>query len=118
ASHALAPDIPEFLRTPEAARQIAEVARQPDWSRGELNAANYVLVGDDLKISRGPALTALPDSRERYDAALRSTGSNQYAAGYLPYAIIDGWQQLAMDLAYRHADVAVARWAKSPAEQT
>jgi len=118
ASRALPADTPEFLRTPEAGRQIAEVARQPDWSRGELNAANYVLVGDDLKISRGPALTALPDSRERYDAALRSTGSNQYAAGYLPYAIIDGWQQLAMDFAYWRADVAGARWAKSPAEQT
>lgn len=118
ASHALPADAPEFLRTPEAGRQIAEVARQPDWSRGDVNAANYVLVGDDLKISRGPALTALPDTRERYDAALRSAGSNQYAAGYLPYAIVDGWQLVSMDLAYWRADAAGARWAKTPAEQT
>src|SRR5437868_7185542 len=118
ASHDLPSGTPQFLRTPEAARQIAEVARQPDWSQGDLNPANYVLVGDDLKIARGPALTALPVNRERYDAALRATGSNQYAAGYLPYAIIEGWQQLVIDLAYWRADVAGARWAKAPAEQT
>jgi hypothetical protein len=45
-------------------------------------------------------------------------GSDQYKAGYLPYALTDGWQQVAMDLAYWRADVAGARWAKAPAEQT
>src|SRR5438105_13110872 len=78
ASRALPTEIPEFLRTPEAGRQIAEVARQPDWSRGELNAANYVLVGDDLKIARAPALNVLPINRERYAAARRAAGSSQY----------------------------------------
>lgn len=125
ASQSLPPEIPEFLRTPEAGRQIAEVARQPDWSKGagdphdaDSEPANYVLVGDDLKISRGPLLSALPANREAYDAALRSVGSGLYRAGYLPYAIIDGWQQLAMDLAYWRADFAGARWAKAPDERS
>lgn len=125
ASQSLPPEIPEFLRAPEAGRQIAEVARQPDWSRGAGNThdadsdpANYVLVGDDLRISRGPLLSALPPTREAYDAALRAAGSSQYRAGYLPYAIIDGWQQLAMDLAYWRADFAGARWAKTPDERS
>lgn len=125
ASQALPPEIPEFLRTPEAGRQIAEVARQPDWSRGagdphdaDSDPANYVLVGDNLKISGGPLLSALPANREAYDAALRAAGSSQYRAGYLPYAIIDGWQQLAMDLAYWRADAAGARWAKTPDERS
>ncbi|HEX5282190.1 MAG TPA: hypothetical protein VFW28_19075 [Micropepsaceae bacterium] len=125
ASQSLPSDIPEFLRTPEAGRQIAEVARQPDWSKGagdphdvDSDPANYVLVGDDLKISGGPLLSALPANREAYDAALRDGGSDQYRAGYLPYAIIEGWQQLSLDLAYWRADVAGARWAKTPDERS
>lgn len=125
ASQSLPAEIPEFLRTPEAGRQIAEVTRQPDWSKGagdshdvDFDPANYVLVGDDLRISHGPLLSALPANRQAYDAALRSAGSDQYRAGYLPYAIIDGWQQLAMDLAYWRADFAGARWAKTPDERS
>lgn len=125
ASQSLPPDVPEFLRTPEAGRQIAEVARQPDWSKGtgdphdaDSDPANHVLVGDDLKISGGPLLSGLPANREAYDAALSRAGSSQYRAGYLPYAIIDGWQQLAMDLAYWRADFAGARWAKAPDERS
>lgn len=125
ASQSLPSEIPEFLRTPEAGRQIAEVARQSDWSRGagdphdaDSDPANYVLVGDNLKISGGPLLSALPANREAYDAALRAAGSSQYRAGYLPYAIIDGWQQLAMDLAHWRADAAGARWAKAPDERS
>jgi len=125
ASQSLPSGIPEFLRAPEAGRQIAEVARQPDWSKGsgdphdaDSDPANYALVGDDLKISGGPLLSALPPTREAYDAALRRAGSGQYRAGYLPYAIIDGWQQLAMDLAYWRADFASARWAKTPNERS
>ena len=124
ASQSLPSEIPEFLRAPEAGRQIAEVARQPDWSNGacdphdaDIDPANYVLVGDDLKISGGPVLSALPPNRDAYDAGLRRAGSN-HSAGYLPYAIIDGWQQLAMDLAYWRADVAGARWARAPDERS
>lgn len=125
ASQSLPPAIPEFLRAPEAGRQIAEVARQPDWSKGagdphdaDSDPANYVLVGDDLKISGGPLLAALPANREAYDAALRNGGSDQYRAGYLPYAVIEGWQQLSLDLAYWRADVAGARWARQPDERS
>jgi hypothetical protein len=125
ASQSLPIEVPEFLRAPEAARQIAEVSREPDRSKGagephdaDADPANYLMVGDDLKILRGPALSALPANRESYDAALRAAGSSEYRAGYLPYAIIDGWQQLVMDLAYWRADVAGAKWAKAPPERS
>jgi hypothetical protein len=121
----LPPEMPEFLRKAEAARQVAEVAREPDRARGasaahdlDANAAHHVNVGDDLKIARGPSLSALPLNRQGYDTALRTTGSNQYREGYLPYAIIDAWQQVVMDFAYWRADVAGARYAKTPAERT
>jgi hypothetical protein len=125
ASRLLPLEIPEFLRDAEASRQIGEVAREPDRSRGagephdnDLNPAHHIDAGDDLKIARGPELSALPPTRERYDTALRAMGTNQYRAGYLPYAIVDAWQQLVVDLGTWRADVAGAKWAKSPAEQT
>ena len=36
----------------------------------------------------------------------RAVGRTQYSAGYLPYSIVDGWQQLVKDLAYWRVDVA------------
>ena len=121
----LPPELPDFLRKAEAARQVAEVAREPDRAKGasaqhdsDANAAHHVNVGDDLKIAPGPSLLALPANRESYDTALRAAGTNQYKAGYLPYAIIDAWQQVVMDFAHWRADVAGARYAKTPAERT
>jgi len=125
ASQSLPIEVPEFLRAPEAARQISEVSREPDRSKGageshdaDSDPANYVMIGDDLKILRGPLLSALPPNRESYDAALRAAGSDEYRAGYLPYAIIDGWQQLVIDLATWRADVAGAKYAATPPERT
>jgi len=125
AIQSLPPELPAFLRKAEAARQVAEVAREPDRSKGasepydsDANAAHHVNVGDDLKIARGPSLSALPANREAYDAALRALGTSQYRAGYLPYAIIDSWQQVVMDFAYWRADVAGARYAKTPSERS
>ena len=121
----LPPELPDFLRKAEAARQVAEVAREPDRAKGssaphdsDANAAHHENVGDDLKIVRGPSLLALPANRENYDTALRVAGTNQYRAGYLPYAIIDAWQQVVMDFAHWRADVAGARYAKTPAERS
>ena len=125
ALRSLPPELPDFLRKAEAARQVAEVAREPDRAKGasaqhdsDANAAHHVNVGDDLKTARGPSLLALPANRESYDTALRAAGTNQYKAGYLPYAIIDAWQQVVMDFAHWRADVAGARYAKTPAERT
>jgi hypothetical protein len=58
----------------------------------------------------GPALTALPVTREDFDKILAAIGSNSYRAGYLPYSIVDGWQQLVRDFAYwRIETAAIAR---------
>jgi hypothetical protein len=125
ALQSLPAELPEFLKKAEAARQVAEVAREPDRAKGasaphdsDANAAHHVNVGDDLKIARGPSLSALPTNRQSYDDALRAAGSSQYRAGYLPYSIIDAWQQVVMDFAYWRADVAGARYAKTPAERS
>jgi hypothetical protein len=62
-------------------------------------------------------LSRLPPTREEYDTLLRQNGFTQYKAGYLPYAIVDGWLQLRKDFAYWRADVVGARTAADPADR-
>ncbi|MGD0191572.1 MAG: S1/P1 Nuclease [Rhizomicrobium sp.] len=105
--------LPDFIRSDAVALDVGELAREPDRSRGagvshdpDLDPGHFVDVSDDGKILEGPPLSALPATREDYDSALRAAGTDQYKAGYLPYSIIDGWQQLVKDFAYWRVDVA------------
>ena len=115
-------EIPVFLRTAEVARQVGELAREPDRWRGsgdvhdkERDPGHFVNVRDDLSIDGGPTLAALPPTRVDYDTALRAVGTTQYKVGYLPYSIIDGFQQLKTDFAYWRADRAGEKLAKTSA---
>jgi hypothetical protein len=108
AVRALPADTPAFLRTPEAAAGVGELSREPDRSKGagaihdkDRDPAHFVDVADDgTGMAGGPRLDALPPTRAEYEAALRAAGSNGWDAGYLPYAIVDRWQQLTHDFAY------------------
>jgi len=107
AVQALPPELPGFLHTPEAADDAGELAREPDRSKGagkihdsERDPGHFLDLGDDGAIFGGPRLSALPATREDYDAALRAQGVDSWKAGYLPYSIVDRWQQLAHDFAY------------------
>lgn len=108
AMHALPADAPAFLRTPEAAAGVGELSREPDRSKGagaihdkDRDPAHFVDVADNGAVmAGGPRLDALPPTRADYEAALRTAGSNSWEAGYLPYAIVDRWQQLTHDFAY------------------
>jgi hypothetical protein len=104
---ALPASLPGFLRTPQAAIDVGEYSREPDRSKasGKMHDADrdpghYLDLGDDGKVFGGPALSALPLTREDYDTALRAVGQNNWKAGYLPYSIVDRYQQLAKDFAY------------------
>ena len=121
-AEALPADLPAFLRTPQAAADIGELAREPDrWrNAGRVHdnmrdPAHFVDAGDDGRVLGGPPLAALPATRAEYDTALRAVGVDSTKAGWLPYAIIDGWQQLAKDFAYWRADTAGERLDKNPA---
>jgi hypothetical protein len=116
AIQALPAETPAFLRTPAAAVEIGELAREPDRWKGagkthdtDRDAAHFLDLGDDGKILGGPALAALPITRADYDAALRAAAADSWKAGYLPYSIVDGWQQLTRDFAYLRIDLAAAR---------
>src|SRR5215472_11292791 len=115
-------EVPSFLRTDDVARQVGELAREPDRWRGsgdvhdkERDPGHFVNIGDDLSIFGGPKLSALPPTRLDYDTALRAAGTTQYKAGYLPYSIVDGFQQLKTDFAYWRADSAGERLATTTA---
>ncbi len=118
----LLPDeLPEFLRTPDAAAEIAMLGRELDRSNAgathdqERDPGHYVNLDDD-GTAAGIPLEKLPATRAAYDTALRANGWTQYKMGYLPYSIVDGWQQLRKDFAYWRADVVMAKTATDPAD--
>src|SRR5262249_26979444 len=102
--------VPAFVRTPEAAAEIAVLGRELDRSKGagkehdsERDPGHYVDLGDNSDVMGVLPLNQLPDTREEYDTQLRAKGFTQYKAGYLPFSIIDGWQQIRKDFAYWRA---------------
>jgi hypothetical protein len=110
--------IPDFLRTPAAATQIGLLAQEPDTSRNagephdsDLDPGHFLDVSDDGTILGGPQLSALPTTRQDYDTALRAVGSSQYKAGFLPYNLMEGWQQLVKDFALLRRDMAARKYA-------
>jgi hypothetical protein len=103
----LPPDAPAFLRTPEAASAAGELSREPDRSKGagkvhdaDRDPGHFLDLADDGTVLGGPRLEALPPTREDYETALRAAGVDSWKAGYLPYSIVDRWQQLTHDFAY------------------
>jgi hypothetical protein len=123
AIESLPDELPSFVRTPAAVAKIALLGRELDRSKGagkmhdrERDGGHYISLADDGSVF-GLPLESLPPTREEYDSALRAKRSTQYRAGYLPYAIIDGWQQLRQDFAYWRADVVAARTAADAADR-
>jgi hypothetical protein len=116
AVEALPAELPAFLRSQAAVQAVGELAREPDRWKGagkvhdaDRDPGHFLDLGDDGRVFGGPALDALPPTREAYDTALRAVGADSVKAGWLPYAIIDAWQQLAKDSVYWRVDAAAAR---------
>ena len=119
AMRALPDELPGFLRTPGAAAEVGELSREPDRTKGagqphdrERDTAHFVDMIDDGRImtEQGMSIDALPRLKSEYDAALLAAGIDVDDAGYLPYAIMDGYQQLVRDFAtWRVLNAAEAR---------
>jgi hypothetical protein len=116
--------IPDFVRTPPSVADIAVMGRELDRSKGagrthdaERDPGHWVSLADDGSVVGVLPLADLPDTREQYDTLLRAKGFTQYKAGYLPYAIVDGWQQLRKDFAYWRATKKGAETASSTEER-
>lgn len=114
--------LPAFLRTASAVATVGWLAPEPDRIRGagiandkEQDPAHFIDANDDLTVLGGPALQALPPSREEYDTALRAVNSSQYKAGYLPYSIQAGFELVRKDMALWRLDVVGAKYAPAKA---
>lgn len=109
AMNALPEELPAFLRSPGAAADVGELSREPDRSKGagqphdrERDTAHFIDMTEDGHVltAEGLSIDALPTLKSEYDAALIAAGGDVNDAGYLPYAIMDAWQQLGRDFAY------------------
>ena len=116
--------LPAFVRTTEAAAEIAVMGRELDRSKGagkthdaERDPGHWLSLADDGSVVGVLPLAELPQTREDYDTKLRARGFTQYRAGYLPYAIVDGWQQIAKDFAYWRAASKGTETAATPEER-
>jgi hypothetical protein len=119
---ALPAEIPAFVRTVEAAREIGELGPEADISKttvtveqyaipypyfnnvhdAERDPGHYIDIDDSGVIVGGVVpLNALPATREKFDTAQRTAtapaGQDQYTGGYLPYTILDGFEQVRKD---------------------
>jgi hypothetical protein len=114
-------DLPPFLREADSATAVGELSREPDRSRGsgkthdtDRDPGHFVDGGDDGKIAGAVSFAALPATRDDYETALRAAGTSSWKMGYLPYSIIEDWQQLVKDFAYWRVDDAGARKVVDP----
>ena len=122
---ALPPSLPAFLRTPEAARDVGEWAREPDRSRGagrthdsDRDPGHFADVDDGGKLLGGPTLDHMPVTRAEYEKQLQAVGTDGWKAGYsATTTIVEGWQQLVKDFAYWRADAYGEKTAKDPAHK-
>jgi hypothetical protein len=124
AIQSLPADVPEFVRTIEAQREIGELGPEADISKTTVTVEQYAIPFpffnnvhdaerdpghfidlDDNGVVVGGAvpLNKLPATREAFDTAQRSAtnppNQDQYASGYLPYEMLDGFQQVRKDFA-------------------
>ncbi|MFI4950364.1 MAG: S1/P1 Nuclease [Caulobacterales bacterium] len=107
AMRALPADLPAFLHTAQAIVDVSEYSREPDRIKRagrafdvNRDAGHFLDLGDDGTVFGGPRITALPPTRPDYEKAMQAVGQSSWKAGYLPYSIIESYQQLTEDFAY------------------
>jgi hypothetical protein len=98
-------DMPAFVRTTAAVDEIATLGPEEDRLKGsgeswddDNDPGHYLDVGDDGTVD-GIALNALPESMKAFDLALEPAHATPWSVGYLPYSILDGFEQLRDDFA-------------------
>jgi hypothetical protein len=122
AMQALPAEIPAFLRSAQSISQVGELGAEADESKttgivtsgnntristastvhdAERDAGHFLDVDDvGMVIGGSVALNQLPATRQAFDTAQRAaiapSGQTQYG-GYLPYAMLDGFQQVRKD---------------------
>jgi hypothetical protein len=104
-------DLPAFMQTQAAKDEIVYLQAEEDrlkigvaqdraWAR-EWTTDHYLDVGDDGLVGGVVSLDALPATRDDYVKALWDGPKrvDAYAVGFLPYAILEGYEQVRADFA-------------------
>jgi hypothetical protein len=117
AARALPAIVPAFVRTPEAIAEIEALGPEADRLKGagvmwdsEFDPGHYLDLDDDGTIAGVVPLSDLPPTREAYDTAVRKGhpieghAPDQWRVGYLPYSIIEDYQQVVQDFAWWRVD--------------
>lgn len=116
--------LPAFLLTPATVDTIEELAREPDrWRKAgrihdsDRDPGHFIDLDDKAQSLAGSPITALPPRRVDYQLSLAAAKTDEVKAGYLPYAIADGWQQLVKDFAYWRVETAAKARDRNPDHQ-
>ncbi len=121
-------ELPAFVRTAAAVQQVSEMGAEADVSKStgvytsgaypsersastihdnERDAGHFIDVDEDGKVLGGPPLSPLLSGRRDFDTASRAFSSGGFPltqySGYLPYNMVDLWQQIRKDFAYVRA---------------
>lgn len=104
-------ELPAFVRTPSAKNEITYLQAEEDrlkigedsqvaWAR-EWPSDHYLDLGDDARVAGTIAIEALPATRDDFEQALLHGARpiDAYKVGFLPYAILEGYEQVRSDFA-------------------
>jgi hypothetical protein len=124
AAEKLPASLPAFVRSAAAVAEIGALGPEADRLKGsgeswdaDEDHGHFIDIGDDGMVAGIVAIDALPPTREAYDTLLRSAGTDQYRVGYLPYEILDGYEQVVTDFAYWRVDRVGERSAATDADK-
>ena len=143
AAEALPREVPGFLRSPLAVAEISQLGAEADESKttgtvtgvangristtftvhdAERDPGHFIDLDDTGVVVGGAVpLTALPTTREAFDTAQRAATNpghqDQYASGYLPYEIMDDFQQVRKDFGMWRAFGVGLRTARSRSDR-
>lgn len=122
AAETLPENLPAFVRTPEAIDEIATLGPEEDRLKGagrswddDSDSGHFLDIGDDGTVVGVVRLDALPRDMEAYTAALAKAGTDPYKVGFVPYTIMDGFEQLRQDFAIWRVDDYLATHATTQA---
>jgi hypothetical protein len=116
----LPPSLPSFLQTQSAKDEIIYLQSEEDrlkigdsqtaWDR-EWPTDHYLDVDDDGSIAGVVSLNALPPTRDQFEQLLMRSPKqvDAYNVGFLPYAILEGYEQVRSDFALWREAVADAQ---------
>jgi hypothetical protein len=103
--------LPAFLTSGAAVYEIAYLGPEEDRLKGagpswdaDNDPGHYLDIDDNGSVAGVVRLDALPKSQQAYDDALQTAHTDAYRQGYLPYELLDGWEQLRQDFAYWRVD--------------